>query len=166
CARQLLRRLPVTAILDKEKRGGHPLRSAEKAELVEELGAAGIEGGEEFGVGVGLDKGVADLRGDYEAILLYAGDAGGFLDGGRGEAFSEEGGYEGRVLVPEAEAVGEDVDAAGDVEVVVLRWEGFRRRAEGLVDLLLRRRRRAVVPEGRRVDYGRYGFDGMATVGE
>ncbi|KOM48647.1 hypothetical protein LR48_Vigan07g235100 [Vigna angularis] len=30
--------------------------------------------------------------------------------------------------------------------------------------MLLRRRRRLVVPKGRRVDYGRYGFDGMATV--
>jgi len=147
-------------------RGGDPLRSAEKADLVEELGAAGLEGGEDVGVGVGLDEGVAHLRGDYEAVLLYAGDAGGFLDGWRGEALADEGAYEGRVLVPGAEAVGEDFDLGGEVEVAVFRREGFRRRAEGLVDLLLRRRRRLLPLEGIRVDYGGYGFDGMATVGE
>ncbi|KOM31263.1 hypothetical protein LR48_Vigan01g081800 [Vigna angularis] len=88
--------------------------------IVEELGVAGLEDGEEFGVGVGLDKGVAELRDDYEAILLYAGDADGFLDGGRGEAFSNDGGYEECVLVLEAEAVGEDVYATNDVKVAVL----------------------------------------------
>ena len=164
CARQLLRRLPVAVILNKETRGSDPLRRAEKTDLVEQLSAAGLEGVEEVGVGVGLDEGVADLRGDDETVLFHAGDAGGFLDGGRRKAFPNEGGNERSVLVPEAEAVGEDVDAASDVEGAVLRREGFRRRAKGLVDLLLGRR--LGVLEGRRVDYGRYGFDGMATVGE
>jgi len=162
CARQLLRLLPVAAIFNNETRSGDPLRRAEKTDLVEKLRAAGLEGGEEVGVGLGLDEGVADLRGDDETVLFDAGDAGGFLDGGRREAFADEGGDEGRVLVPEAEAVGENVELAGDVEVAVLRREGFGRRAEGLVGLLLRRG----LLEGRRVDYGRYGFDGMATVGE
>ncbi|WVZ15943.1 hypothetical protein V8G54_013509 [Vigna mungo] len=92
------------------------MRSDEKADLVEELDVVSLKGGEKFGIGVGLDEGVADLRDDYEAILLYAGDVGGFLDGGsssgRGEAFwmRED------VLVLEAEAVGEDVDATDDVD--------------------------------------------------
>ncbi|KOM37408.1 hypothetical protein LR48_Vigan03g079000 [Vigna angularis] len=105
------------------------MRSAEREDLIEELDVAGLEGNEKFGVSVGLDEGLADLRDDYEVILLYAGDADGFPDDGRGEAFSDEGRYEGHILVLEAEAVGEDVDAASDVEVAILRWEGFRRRA-------------------------------------
>ena len=37
-----------------------------------------------------------------------------FLDGERREAFANEGGDEGRILVPEAEAVGEDFNEADD----------------------------------------------------
>ena len=86
---ELLRGLPVAAILDEEARGGDALRGAEETDLVEELGAAGLEGSEEVGVGLGVDEGVADLRPDDEAVLLDAGDAGGFFDCRRGEAFAD-----------------------------------------------------------------------------
>jgi len=79
-------------------------------DLVEKLKASSLEGGEEVGVGLGLDEGVADLRGDNETVLFDATDASGFLDGGRRGA------------------------------------------KEGLVDLLLQRRRGLF--EGRRVGEG------------
>ena len=97
---------------------------AEEADLVEQLSAAGVEGGDKLGIGVGLLEGLADLGGDDEAVLLDAGDAGEFFDGRRGEAFLEEGGDERGVLVPRAEAVGEDFDAAGGVEGGELGGEG------------------------------------------
>lgn len=114
--------------------GGSPLGGGEEAELVEELGAADVKEGEDFWVDVGGDEGVADLGGDDEAVLLDAGDAGGFFNGGWGEGVvAGEEGDEGGVLVPEAEAVAEDVEDG-------LRGEGGlqgRRRAEGLVELLV-----------------------------
>lgn len=105
----------VEPSLDDVLGGGHALDGAEAADLVEKLRATGLEGGDEVRLGAGLDKGVADLGADDEAVLLDAGDAGELLDGGRGEAFGVEGGDEGGVLEPEAHAVGEDVDFAGGV---------------------------------------------------
>ena len=65
------------------------LARVEEAELVEQLGPAeGVEVGDQVGrEGGGLaEERVAHLRGDDEAVLLDAGDAGGLLDGRRGEA--------------------------------------------------------------------------------
>jgi len=48
-----------------------------------------------------------------------------FLNGGRREAFTDEGSDEESVLVLKAEAVDKDVNATDDVEDVVLSREGF-----------------------------------------
>jgi len=125
CACQLRRLLPIAVIFNKETCGGNPLQCAEKTDLVEKLNIVGLEGGEEVEVDVGVDKGVADLDDGDEMVQFHTGDIGGFLNGGRREAFADEGGDEGSILIIEAEAVGEDVDLAGYVEVVVLRREGF-----------------------------------------
>lgn len=117
--------------------GGGTLLGVEEADFVEESGAADVEGGDDGGVGVGLEEGVADLGGDHELVLLDAGDAGGFLKGGRSEAFLDEGGDDGGIVEPEAEAVGEDFEAAVGVEGTELGGEGRRRWPERLVDLLL-----------------------------
>ncbi|KAK7364374.1 hypothetical protein VNO80_12974 [Phaseolus coccineus] len=76
------------------------LRCSEKTNLVKQLSVVGFEGDEEVEVSIGLDEGIADLRGDDETVLFHVGDASGFLDGGRREAFIDEEGDEGRVLVP------------------------------------------------------------------
>lgn len=112
-----------------------------------------------------MNERIADLGGDDETILFDAGDASGFFDGGRGETFANKRGDERGVLVPEAEAVGEDVEAAGDVESAELRREWRWGWPEGLVYLLLRWglgvfERRGVEDGG---DGG--GFGGMAAVG-
>lgn len=88
----------------------------------------------------GLGDRVADLSADDEAVLLDAGDSGELLDVGRGEAFGVEGGDEWGVLEPEGQSSGEDLDFAGGVEGAELRRDGGGRRAEGLVEVLARRR--------------------------
>lgn len=60
------------------------------------------------------------MSADHEAVLLDAGNAGGFFEGRRGETFLEQGGDERGVFEPEAEAVGEDFEAAGGIEGAVL----------------------------------------------
>lgn len=132
---ELLRALGVEAVGDDVARGGGTLGGAEEADFVEQFGGAvGVEEGESLGVGVGLEQGLADLGGDDEAVLLDAGDAGDLLDGRRGEAELVEGRDDGGVVEPEAEALGEDLEAAGGVEGVQFRRGG---RPEGLVELLL-----------------------------
>lgn len=114
------------------------LARVEEAELVEEVGpAVGVEVGEQVGRERGrlADERVADLGRDDEAVLLDAGDARGLLDGGRGEAVAGERGDEGRVLVPLAQAVAEDLEALGEVEGAELGGKRGRRRVERLVEL-------------------------------
>lgn len=76
------------------------------------------------------------MSGDDEAVLLDAGDSCEFFNGGRGEAVAEEGGDEGGVFEPPAEAVREDFDYGKGVEGFVLLREGGLRRAVGLVEVL------------------------------
>ena len=63
CTCELLHGLPVAPILDEEACDGDALRGAEEVDLAEELGVAGLEGGEEVGVSVGLDEGVGHGEG-------------------------------------------------------------------------------------------------------
>lgn len=64
-------------------------------------------------------------------------DSGDFFDGGRSEAVLNQGGNQGGVLEPEAEAVGEDIELGGGIEGAVFRGDGRGRGAEWLVYLLL-----------------------------
>ncbi|KAK7373502.1 hypothetical protein VNO80_06912 [Phaseolus coccineus] len=66
------------------------LRHSEKTNLVKQLNVVGVEGDEEIEVGIGLDKGIMDLRDNDGTVLFHVGDSGGFLDGGRREAFIDE----------------------------------------------------------------------------
>ena len=127
----------VEPILHQKARRGGALGGAEEANFVKQFGSSGLEKGQDFRVVVGLGEGVAYLGADDEAVLLDAGDAGGLFDGGRGESVLNEGGNERGVLEPEAEAVGENIEAAGGVEGAEF---GGKRRwgwSERLVDLLL-----------------------------
>lgn len=74
------------------------------------------------------------MGGDLEAVLLDAGDSGDLLDGRRGESVADEGGDEGGVLVPWAEAVAEDFEDLGGVEGAIFGRERGGRRAEWLVE--------------------------------
>lgn len=108
--------LAVELVLDDVIGGGDTLGGVEEADLVEELRPAGIEEGESIRVEVGgVRDGTPDLGGDDEAVLVDARDASELFDGGRRETVAEEVGDEGGVLVPEAQAVGEDVDDSGRV---------------------------------------------------
>lgn len=129
--------LAVELVLDDVVGGSDTLGGVEEADLVEELRPAGVEEGESIRVEVeGVNDGLPDLGSDDKAVLLDAGDAGELFNGGWRETVAEEVGDKGGVLVPETQAVGEDVNNGGSVEGPVLFRQRGRRRAVGLVEVL------------------------------
>jgi len=129
--------LAIELVLDNVVGGGHTLGGAKEADLIEKLRPACLEERESIRIEVGgTGDGLPDLGCDDEAVLFDAGDAGELFDGGWVEAVAEEVGNEGSVLVPEAEAVGENVDDGGSVKGSVLLRRRGRRRAIGLIEVL------------------------------